>query len=202
VENQSLYLTPFQRKFLLKSLETDLRPEYRRRIEIMLLADAGQSQTQICEALGCAQETARYWIVMAQTGNAHNWGDRPMGRPKAVNEQYLARLKELVSHSPREYGYSFQRWTAQWLSKHLAKELAMQVSSCHINRLLKEMGLSTRVKDNTTEKQTSSQQNSSIRIQDLPPAHCYSQENPRHAVPSSSTSPDVFWQFGLRKTSN
>jgi hypothetical protein len=45
----------------------------------------------------------------------------------------------------------------------------MQVSSCHINRLLKEMGLSTRPKDNTTEKQTSSQQNSSIRIQDLPP---------------------------------
>jgi transposase len=140
----------------------------------MLLADAGQSQAQICKALGCSQEMARYWIVMAQTGNAHNWGDRPMGRPKTVNEQYLVRLKELVSHSPREYGYSFQRWTAQWLSKHLAKELAMQVSSCHINRLLKEMGLSTRLKDNTTEKQTSSQQNSSIRIQDLPPAHCYS----------------------------
>jgi transposase len=202
VENQSLYLTPFQRKFLLKSLETDLRPEYRRRIEIMLLADVGQSQTQICEALGCAQETARYWIVMAQTGNAHNWGDRPMGRPKTVNEQYLVRLKELVSHSPREYGYSFQRWTAQWLSKHLAKELGITVSSCHINRLLKEMGLSTRVKDNTTEKQTSSQQNSSIRIQDLPLSHCYSQENPRHRQPSSSTLPDVFWQSSLRKTSN
>ncbi len=202
MENQSLYLTPFQRKFLLKSLETDLRPEYRRRIEIMLLADAGQSQAQICKALGCSQEMARHWIVMAQTGNAHNWGDRPMGRPKAVNEQYLARLKELVSHSPREYGYPFQRWTAQWLSKHLAKELGITVSSCHINRLLKEMGLSTRVKDNTTEKQTSSQQNSSIRIQDLPPSHCYSQENPRHGLPSSSTSPDVFWQFSLRKTSN
>jgi len=144
VENQSLYLTPFQRKLLLKSLETDLRPEYRRRLEIMLLADTGQSQGQICKALGCSQEMARYWIAMAQTGNAHKWSDRPMGRPKAVNEQYLDRLKELASHSPREYGYSFERWTAQWLGKHLAKELGIQVSSCHINRLLKEMGLSTR----------------------------------------------------------
>jgi hypothetical protein len=81
VENQSLYLTPFQRKFLLKSLEPDLRPEYRRRVEIMLLADAGESQTQICETLGCSQETARYWIAMAQAGLAHNWGNRPMGRP-------------------------------------------------------------------------------------------------------------------------
>ncbi|WP_339382242.1 hypothetical protein [Nostoc flagelliforme] len=44
MENGSKYLTPFQRKLLLKSLEAELRPEYRRRIEIMLLADAGQSQ--------------------------------------------------------------------------------------------------------------------------------------------------------------
>ncbi|MEC4819100.1 MAG: helix-turn-helix domain-containing protein [Scytonema sp. PMC 1069.18] len=169
MENQSLYLTPFQRKFLLKTLETGLRPEYRRRIEIMLLADVGQSQTQICEALGCSQETARYWIVIAQTGQAHHWSDRPMGRPKAVNEQYLNRLKELVSHNPREYGYPFQRWTAQWLSKHLAKELGINVSSCHINRLLKDMGLSTRPKRETTKQIqiTDDTHDSNITIRDL-----------------------------------
>ena len=84
MEKQGQYLTPFQRKLLHKNLQADLRPEYRRRIEIMLLADAGQSQAQICEALLCAQETARYWIAMAQAGLAHNWDDRPMGRPKTV----------------------------------------------------------------------------------------------------------------------
>jgi putative transposase len=93
VENESKYLTPFKRKHLLKSLETDLRSEYRRRIEIMLLADAGQSQAQICKALGCSQETARHWIVMAKTGMAHCWNDSPMGRPKAINQQYLDSLK-------------------------------------------------------------------------------------------------------------
>nr|WP_202896018.1 helix-turn-helix domain-containing protein [Iningainema tapete] len=151
-----------------KNLETDLRLEYRRRIEIMLQADAGYSQVQICEALLCAQETARYWIAMAQTGQAHKWDDRPMGRPKVVNDRYLTRLKELVTHSPREYGYPFQRWTAQWLSKHLEKELGIKLSSCHINRLLKSMGLSTRPKDNTTEKQISGKQDSSITISNLP----------------------------------
>ena len=168
MENQGLYLTSFQHKLLLKSLETDLRPEYRRRIEIMLLADAGQSQAQICEALLCSQETARYWIAIALAGLAHHWNDRPMGRPKAVNQQYLARLKQLANHSPREYGYPFQRWTAEWLSKHLVKELGIKVSSCHINRLLKEMGLSTRPKDNTTKKYSSNKQNFGITIGDLP----------------------------------
>lgn len=146
MEKQSQCLTPFQRKLLLKSLQTDLRPEYRRRIEIMLLADTGQSQTQICKAVGCSPEMARYWIAIAHSGQAHHWSDRPMGRPKTVNEQYCDRLKELVNHSPREFGYPFQRWTAQWLAKHLAKELGIDISACHINRLLKQMGLSTRPK--------------------------------------------------------
>ena len=146
MEKQGLYLTSFQRKLLLKSLEADLRPEHRRRIEIMLLADAGQTQSQICEALLCAQETARYWIAMAQIGQAHIWDDRSRGRPKLVNERYLNRLKELVSHSPREYGYAFSRWTGEWLAKHLAKELDITVTSSYINMLLKEMGLSAKQK--------------------------------------------------------
>lgn len=165
MEEQSQYLTPFQRKLLLKNLQTDLRFEYRRRIEIMLLADEGQSQAQICKALGCSQEMARYWISMAQLGNAHHWNDRPIGRPKTVNERYCDRLKELVNNSPREYGYVFQRWTAQWLAKHLAKEQGINISPYHINRLLKQMGLSTRSKNDSTE--TNNIQNSQIVIRDL-----------------------------------
>ena len=167
MEHQGQCLTPFQRKLLLKNLQDDLRPEYRRRIEIMLLADTGQSQAQICKALGCSQEMARYWIVMAQTGNAHRWSDRPMGRPKTVNEQYCDRLKELVNHSPREYGYAFGRWTAQWLATHLAKELGIEISACHINRLLKQMGLSTRTKNDSEQIGTDSIQHSHITIGDL-----------------------------------
>ncbi|MCC5649489.1 helix-turn-helix domain-containing protein [Nostoc sp. XA013] len=186
VDKQGIYLTAFQRKLLLKNLETDLRPEYRRRIEIMLLADAGQSQTQICEALGCSQETARHWITIAQTGQAHHWSDRAMGRPKAVNEQYLARLQELASHSPREYGYSFERWTAQWLSKHLAKEMGIKVSACHINRLLKEMGLSTRQIRKTAGQEIDNTKNSRITIGNLLP----------------NAEPDFRWSLNFAKTSN
>lgn len=144
VVEQGQYLSPCQRKFLHKSLQTEIREEYRRRIEIMLLADRGQSQAQICKAVGCSSETARYWVTMAQSGQAHNWDTQPMGRPKTVNEKYLERLKELVSNNPRKYGYPFQSWTAKWLGKHLAKELDIEVSDCHISRLLKQMGLSTR----------------------------------------------------------
>jgi putative transposase len=111
---------------------------------------------------------ARHWIFIAQTGNAHHWRDRPMGRPKTVNKQYLNRLKELVSNSPREYGYCFDRWTGQWLSKQLAKELGIMISACHVNRLLKQMGLSTRPKLTTEEvEERTNTNNSSLVIRDI-----------------------------------
>ncbi|MEA5618832.1 helix-turn-helix domain-containing protein [Cronbergia sp. UHCC 0137] len=163
---ESKFLTPFQRKVLLKNLQANLQPEYRRRIEIMLLADIGKSQTNICEIVGCSHEMARYWIGIAEAGMAHKWNERPIGRPKTVNNQYIERLKELVSNSPREYGYAFSYWTAQWLSKHLANELGIEISDRHINRLLKQMGLSTKKKSSQPQETAPSQDNS-IKISDL-----------------------------------
>lgn len=179
---ESKFLTPFQRKALLKNLQSNSQPEYRRRIEIMLLADMGKSQTHICEMIGCSQEMARYWIGIAEAGMAHKWNQRPLGRPKIVNDEYIERLKELVNCSPREYGYAFGDWTAQWLSKHLAKELGIQISDRHINRLLKQMGLSTKRKSSpliTTENQ-----DLAIKISDL------------HSLPE----PSFHWSFNLMQT--
>ena len=150
--NQEQLLSPFQQKLLQEKLKTNLRPEYRRRIEIMLLADRGHSQTQICSMLNCSHETARYWTYIAVSGDAHKWKDLPIGRPKTVNEKYLNRLRDLVTMSPRDHGYAFQRWTAGWLSKHLAKELGIEVTERHVNRLLKQMGLSTRKARQTDDK--------------------------------------------------
>lgn len=142
--SQSQLLTPFQKSLLLKNLQTDLRPQYRQRIEIMLLADRGKSQAEICAELGCSKDTARYWVTMAQTGLAHKWKEISVGRPKKFNEDYLQRLKELVNNSPSTYGYSFKTWTAECLSKHLNNEFGIKLSARHINRLLKKMGLSKR----------------------------------------------------------
>ncbi|MBW4678210.1 MAG: helix-turn-helix domain-containing protein [Desmonostoc geniculatum HA4340-LM1] len=182
---ESKFLTPFQRKALLKNLQANLQPEYRRRIEIMLLADMGKSQSQICEILGCSQEMARYWIGIAEAGMAHKWNERPIGRPKTVNDRYIERLKELVSNSPREYGYGFSSWTAQWLSKHLANEFGIAITDRHINRLLKQMGLSTKRK-NIQPQETDQNKDAGITISDL----------------QSNSEANMHWSFNLIQTNN
>lgn len=162
------YLTPFQRKLLLESLQKSLPESYRQRIKIMLLADEGKTQIEICHILGCCAATVRHWTHIARTGMAHQWQDCPIGRPKTINDQYSQRLKELVSSSPRDHGYSFRRWTTTWLGKHLAKEFGIEVSDRHIKRLLKQMGLSTRPKLSNTEENCNQQtQGAKILINDL-----------------------------------
>lgn len=146
------YLTPLQRKKLLEEGKAESRPEYRIRVEIMLLADTGVSQSEICSLLGCSQGTARHWTCMAQIGRAHLWNVSAVGRPKKVSGTYMKQLRELVLQDPREYGYSFKTWTASWLRKHLTKELGIEVTERHINRILKEMGLSARNKHEAKEK--------------------------------------------------
>lgn len=163
------YLTSFQRKTLQKTLEGEIEEKYRQRIKIILLADEGKSQTEICQLLGCCQSTARHWIMMARSGQAHRWEDNKIGRPKRVNEQYLKRLQELVSQSPREFGYSFKRWTAEWLSRHLENEFNIKVSNRYINQLLKQMGLSTKANPKKVDTNPShSYQTNNLLIRDLP----------------------------------
>lgn len=134
------YLTKFQHHLLENQLKVETIPEYRQRIEIMLLADEGKTQTQICRQLNCSPLTARHWMFVAKSGQAHAWQTQPIGRPKTVTSDYINRLKELVNTSPRELGYPFARWTGQWLSKHLCQEFKIAVSGRHINRLLEEIG--------------------------------------------------------------
>jgi transposase len=141
------YLTSFQRQLLEKQLKIETIPEYRQRIEIMLLADNGRTQTQICQILSCSPLTARHWIFMAKSGSAHNWQAQPIGRPKTVTSDYLDRLKELVNTSPKDLGYSFSRWTGQWLSKHLSQEFNIRVSARHINRLLEDIKTESKLGD-------------------------------------------------------
>jgi transposase len=164
---ENKFLTPEQHKDLLKNLTANLPPEYRRRLEIMLLADMGKSQTEICKILGCSQEMARYWITITKAGLVEEWQQKPIGRPKTVNQQYIARLKELLSHSPRKYGYAFSNWTSQWLSKHLATEFGIEISNRHINRLLKEMGLATQTRRTSKKINTEDKKANSVRICDL-----------------------------------
>jgi transposase len=98
-----------------------------------------------------------------------DWDMQPIGRPKVITDEYIAYLRDLVQQSPQVYGYPFKRWTAAWLRYHLAKELDIEVSDRHINRLLQQMGLSTRPSPPPPEQDGRTHRPTQILIQDLNP---------------------------------
>jgi transposase len=158
-------LTPFQREYLKKQLQqNDLHQQLQQRIKIMLLADEGKTQSEICRLLGCSTATAGHWILLAKAQMAHQFTDIPRGRPKLANDEYKKRLQELIQSNPTEHGYGFRRWTAQWLSEHLAKELGITISARHVSRLIKEIESSTLSQTNTLEPEI---QGSRITIHNL-----------------------------------
>ncbi len=163
-------LTALLAKILPESSLVNLDSTHLRRLEITIRTHLGQSQAEICAAVGCSKDTARYWMAIAQTEKASSWQEHSVGRPKTVNDQYLNRLKELVTSNPKDYGYAFERWTARWLSQHLAEELGIEISPRHVNRLLKQMGLSTRNKKQSKETQKPTNSRGGIAIEDLNPA--------------------------------
>jgi transposase len=155
MERQGHILSSFQRKQLENQLQqTDLSKLLSQRIKIMLLADEGKTQKDICQELGCSAPTASRWIMFARAQIAHQWKESPPGRPKKVSDQYIQRLKKLVEVDPRDCGYPFQRWTAHWLNTQLVKEFGIQLSDRHLSRLLKELELSTASQFKTTESGT------------------------------------------------
>jgi transposase len=163
--SESIYLTHFQRQMLEDNLQKELPSSYRQRLEIILLTDRGKSQSEICRTLGCCTATASRWIQLTKAGLAHKYLDCPVGRPKVVTDEYIEFLQELLKHSPRDYGYPFKNWTVNWLRKHIAKEMGIEVSDSHLKRVMGELGLSTRRSKPDLDR--SSQPNANIFIADL-----------------------------------
>jgi hypothetical protein len=117
----------------------DISEINRRRIEIILLANEGKSQSEICKALNCTPATVNRWITVAKSEQLDQLLSNNRGCPHKVDKFYLERLKQLLNKSPYDFGYHFQQWSGEILARHLEKELGIKISKHHVNRLRKKI---------------------------------------------------------------
>ncbi len=93
-----------------------------RRSQILLASSRGESPPKIAASLGCGSQTVRNAIpAFNKCGlDALEPGSsRPKRTRAAFDEESAEQLREILHHSPREFGYDTSLWTL---------ELAAQVS--------------------------------------------------------------------------
>ncbi len=132
-----------------KALEAGLRSSdafVLRRCQILLSSARGESPPQIARSLGCASQTGRNAI---HAFNEHGLDALKAGssRPKRTratfDEQGIETLKELLRHSPREFGKPSTLWTLEHAAEVSFEEgiTEERVSGETIRSTLKRFGV-------------------------------------------------------------
>jgi len=127
----------YERTRIQKALRAAHDPQYRNRLDAMLLSDHGLPCERIARFLGVHADTVRLWLNdFRRFGfDGLNVGKSP-GRPLAVDAEGEACLRQALAVNPRALGYRFTRWTLATLAEHLYRQTHVRVSIAALSRTL------------------------------------------------------------------
>ena len=110
-----------------------------RRAQMIRLSGQGKRATQIGALWEISGQAVRKIINRFNAEGIAGLANRPRrGRPRKTNDRYVKLLKQAVSVSPRDIGYSFTCWTLGRLREHLARKTRIVLSVPHLSRLMAE----------------------------------------------------------------
>jgi len=113
---------------------------YRDRCRAVLWSDEGRSLGEIAGLLRVDPRTVGRWIQDYKRFGVKGLqvGKSP-GRPRLIDTEGEAALKEALRHNPRDLGYGFSRWTLETLSEYLYNAVHVQVSEDTVRKALKRL---------------------------------------------------------------
>jgi transposase len=132
-----IHLTDAQRTDLRRLARTRTTPaSLRERLEMIALADAGQTVPQVARFLGRHEQTVRRWVkafLAAGFPALADPGRHAGGRPRRVTDAQLDALTALLDRTERA-------WTTRQLVDWLGRAHGVRVHPLHLSRLLHRRG--------------------------------------------------------------
>jgi transposase len=105
-------------------------PRLRRRVQIVLLAQARYSIAEIARITRQSAWTVRRWLHRFEAEGCAGLVDAPRsGRPPAVTLAIELFLREAVAKSPRDYGYARPGWTTALLARLVRRQFKRSVTA-------------------------------------------------------------------------
>lgn len=111
------------------------------RCQIVLHAAEGRASRAIAEAVGCSRSWVSQVIRRFEREGLCGLVDRREDNgQRKVDDDYLARLYEVVQGQPSDYGYSRPTWTRELLVAVMARLTGVRVHVGTMSRALKQIG--------------------------------------------------------------
>ncbi|HBR1414551.1 TPA: helix-turn-helix domain-containing protein, partial [Klebsiella pneumoniae] len=100
-----------ERRLMQKAIHKTRDKNYARRLTAMLMLHRGERVSHVARTLCCARSSIGRWINWFTLSGAEGLKSLPSGRGRRWPFEHIcALLRELVKHSPGDFGYQRSRW--------------------------------------------------------------------------------------------
>lgn len=132
-------LKSWARHRLLREFKQARDPQYRDRLDAVLLSAEGWAISRIAKCFGKDYGTVRLWILDFNRLGFDGIKVIKHGAAPKIDADGEACLRQALSRNPRDLGYRFTRWTLPALAEHLYREVHVRVSAPTLSRTLRRM---------------------------------------------------------------
>ncbi len=112
-----------------------------RRLKAWEMYQNGISQVEIARELGVTRGAVSQWMKTAREEGGPNALVRKAatGRPSRISPEDLEKLSQMLTDSPRDYGFEADRWSNARVADLIAQKFSVTYHPVHVARLLKKI---------------------------------------------------------------
>lgn len=125
-----------------KTIHKTKDKNHARRLTAMLMLHRGDTVCHVARTLCCARSSIGRWINWFTQSGAEGLKSLPSGRGRRWPFEHIsALLRELVKHSPGDFGYQRSRWSTELLAIKIRDVTGCPLHASTIRRWLPTAGL-------------------------------------------------------------
>lgn len=120
-----------ERRLMQRTIYKTRDKKHARRLTAMLMLHRGERVSDVARTLCCARSSVGRWINWFTLSGVEGLKSLPAGRARRWPFEHVCTLlRELIKHSPGDFGYQRSRWSTELLAIKIR-----EVTSCPLHVL-------------------------------------------------------------------
>ncbi len=131
-----------ERRLMQKAIHKTRDKNHARRLTAMLMLHRGERVSDVARTLCCARSSVGRWINWFTHSGIEGLKSLPAGRSRRWPFEHICTLlRELIKHSPGDFGYQRSRWSTELLALKINEITGCQLHAGTVRRWLPSAGL-------------------------------------------------------------